>query len=92
MVVKGFAILMCPGEFTIKELAEKVIGLTNSKSKLIFLPLPKDDPTQRKPVIDLAKKELDGWEPKINLDQGLVKTIEYFDGLLKRNEVESYGR
>jgi len=81
-----------PGEFTIKELAEKVIGLTGATSKLIFLPLPQDDPTQRKPVIDLAKKELNGWEPKINLDQGLVKTIEYFDGLLKRNEIESYGR
>lgn len=81
-----------PDEFTIKELAEKVIALTGATSKLVFLPLPQDDPTQRKPVIELAKKELDGWEPKINLDQGLVKTIEYFDGLLKRNEIESYGR
>jgi UDP-glucuronate decarboxylase len=81
-----------PGEFTIKELAEKVISLTGSGSKLIYLPLPKDDPTQRKPDISLARKELDGWEPNIQLDEGLKRTIEYFDGLLKRNEVTSYGR
>jgi len=81
-----------PGEFTIKELAEKVIQLTGSASKLIYLPLPKDDPTQRKPHISLAQKELDGWEPKIQLEAGLLKTIAYFDGLLKQNKVESYGR
>ncbi len=81
-----------PGEFTIKELAEKVIQLTGSASKLIYLPLPKDDPTQRKPDISLAQKELDGWEPKIQLEAGLLKTIAYFDGLLKQNKVESYGR
>lgn len=72
-----------PGEFTMIELAEKILKLTNSKSKLIHLPLPKDDPMQRKPVIDLAKKELNGWEPKVQLEEGLVKTISYFDNLLK---------
>jgi UDP-glucuronate decarboxylase len=66
-----------PGEFTMLELAEKVIALTGSNSKIIHKPLPQDDPTQRQPVIDLAKKELD-WEPKIPLDEGLKKTIEYF--------------
>ena len=66
-----------PGEFTMLELAEKVISLTGSKSKIVHRPLPQDDPTQRKPVIDLAKKELD-WEPRIPLDEGLVKTIAYF--------------
>ena len=66
-----------PGEFTMLELAEKVIALTGSDSKIIHTPLPQDDPTQRQPVIDLAKKELD-WEPKIPLDEGLKKTIEYF--------------
>lgn len=66
-----------PVEFTIKELAEKVIAFTNSRSQIIYLPLPQDDPTQRKPVIELAKKELN-WEPKIDLDEGLAKTIEYF--------------
>jgi UDP-glucuronate decarboxylase len=66
-----------PGEFTILELAEKVIRMTGSKSKLVFMPLPEDDPMQRQPDITLAKKEL-GWEPKISLDEGLVKTIAYF--------------
>lgn len=71
-----------PDEFTIKQLAEKVIDITGSKSKLVYKPLPSDDPMQRQPVIDLAKKEL-GWEPKVKLESGLVKTIAYFDGLLK---------
>jgi UDP-glucuronate decarboxylase len=66
-----------PGEFTVKELAEKVIKLTKSKSKLIFTDLPEDDPMQRCPVIDLAKEKLD-WEPKIMLEAGLQKTIAYF--------------
>lgn len=66
-----------PGEFTMLELAEKVIKLTKSNSKLIFQPLPADDPMQRKPDISLAKKELD-WEPKINLEEGLGRTIDYF--------------
>ena len=66
-----------PGEFTMLELAEKVITLTGSKSKIVYKPLPQDDPTQRKPVIEMAKREL-GWEPKIDLDEGLKKTIDYF--------------
>ena len=71
-----------PVEFTIKELAEKIIDMTGSKSKLSLNPLPQDDPKQRQPDITLAKKEL-GWEPKIKLEQGLKKTIEYFDNLIK---------
>lgn len=67
-----------PGEFTMLRLAEEIIKLTNSSSKITFLPLPQDDPLQRQPVIDLAKKELDDWEPKIPLQEGLVKTIDYF--------------
>lgn len=66
-----------PGEFTMLELANLVLELTESKSKLVFMPLPQDDPMQRKPVIDLAKKEL-GWEPTVPLREGLVKTIDYF--------------
>ena len=66
-----------PGEFTMLELAEKVIAQTDTKSKLIFKPLPSDDPKQRRPDITKAKKEL-GWEPKIVLDKGLEKTIAYF--------------
>jgi UDP-glucuronate decarboxylase len=66
-----------PGEFTIKELAEKIIKATKSKSKIIYKPLPSDDPKQRKPEITLAKKNLK-WEPKIKLDEGLKPTIEYF--------------
>ncbi|MCK5784143.1 MAG: SDR family oxidoreductase [Desulfobacterales bacterium] len=71
-----------PNEFTIKELAEKVIDLTGSKSKLINKPLPTDDPTQRKPDITVARKKLE-WEPKIELDEGLKKTIAYFENLMK---------
>ncbi|SFU13126.1 UDP-glucuronate decarboxylase [Algoriphagus locisalis] len=70
-----------PGEFTMLELAQQIIELTNSKSKIIFLPLPQDDPMQRRPVIELAKKELD-WEPTINLREGLTKTIEYFESVI----------
>ena len=66
-----------PGEFTIRELAEIVIRLTGSNSKLIYQELPEDDPKQRKPNIDLAKKEL-GWEPSVILEEGLRKTIDYF--------------
>lgn len=75
-----------PVEFTMLELAQLVIELTNSKSKIIHLPLPQDDPMQRQPVIDLAKKELNGWEPKIHLREGLGKTINYFDGLINSNK------
>ena len=73
-----------PNEFTILQLAETVIDLTGSKSGIVFRPLPSDDPTQRCPDITRAKQTLD-WEPKIQLREGLGKTIEYFDGLLKRN-------
>jgi len=66
-----------PGEFTMLELAEMVIRLTGSESKLIHMPLPSDDPLQRKPVIELAKEKLD-WQPTIALEEGLKKTIEYF--------------
>ncbi len=69
-----------PGEFTIRELAELVIELTASSSRLTFLPLPNDDPLQRKPDITLAKDKL-GWEPKVPLREGLLKTIEYFRGI-----------
>jgi UDP-glucuronate decarboxylase len=71
-----------PVEFTMLELAEQIIELTGSKSKLVFRPLPQDDPMQRKPVIDLAKQEL-GWEPKVDLRTGLISTIAYFDNLLQ---------
>ena len=66
-----------PVEFTIRSLAEMVIKLTGSKSKIVFLPLPQDDPRQRKPDISLAKKELN-WEPTVDLETGLGRTIEYF--------------
>lgn len=67
-----------PGEFTMLELAEEIIKQTNSQSKIIHLPLPQDDPLQRKPDIVMAKEKLDGWEPTITLNEGLKKTIEYF--------------
>jgi len=66
-----------PREFTIKELAEKIIELTKSSSRLIYEPLPQDDPLQRQPNISLARKELN-WQPVVHLDEGLKKTIEYF--------------
>jgi UDP-glucuronate decarboxylase len=66
-----------PGEFTIRELAEKVIELTGSSSKILFMPLPSDDPRQRRPDISIAKEKL-GWEPRISLEDGLRRTIEYF--------------
>ena len=71
-----------PVEFTILELAEKVIDLTGSKSKISFKPLPSDDPKQRRPDISLAKEEL-SWQPRVQLDEGLKKTIDYFDHLFK---------
>lgn len=73
-----------PGEFTIRELAEKVLQLIpESKSRLVFKPLPSDDPMQRQPDISLAKEKL-GWEPKVALDDGLKKTIEYFRTVVKQ--------
>lgn len=71
-----------PGEFTMLELAEKVIELTGSKSRIIFEPLPQDDPRQRKPDISLAEKELGGWQPEIKLNEGLQYTIDYFRKLI----------
>jgi UDP-glucuronate decarboxylase len=71
-----------PNEFTIRELAEKVIALTGSRSKIVMQPLPSDDPTQRQPDIALARERL-GWSPRVQLEEGLRKTIEYFDQLLK---------
>ena len=71
-----------PNEFTMLELAQAVISLTNSKSKIIHMALPQDDPKQRQPDISLAKEKLQGWEPKIELNEGLGKTIAYFDSLL----------
>jgi len=67
-----------PEEFTMIELAEKILELTKSKSKLVFQKLPQDDPLRRKPNISLAKKELNNWEPKVNLNAGLKRTIVYF--------------
>ena len=71
-----------PGEFTIRELAEKTLEITGSKSELINMPLPQDDPTQRQPDISLAKEKLD-WEPAIKLEQGLEKTIDYFRAVIQ---------
>ena len=73
-----------PGEFTIKQLAEKVVEMTGSKSEISYHPLPQDDPTQRCPNISAAKEHLD-WEPKIALNEGLVKTVAFFEDLLRRN-------
>jgi UDP-glucuronate decarboxylase len=72
-----------PVEFTIRELAEKVLELTGSRSKLIYKPLPVDDPRQRQPDITLARQEL-GWSPTVPLAEGLVKTIAYFESLLQQ--------
>ncbi|MFA6569456.1 MAG: UDP-glucuronic acid decarboxylase family protein [Victivallales bacterium] len=72
-----------PGEFTMIELAEKVIEMTGSSSNLVFRPLPKDDPVRRKPDISKAEKIL-GWHPSVSLDEGLKKTIEYFSSILKK--------
>jgi UDP-glucuronate decarboxylase len=72
-----------PAEFTIRELAEKVITLTGSKAELIYRPLPSDDPKQRQPDISLARQTLD-WTPTIELEEGLKKTIAYFDEVLKK--------
>ena len=70
-----------PGEFTMLQLAETVLKLSGSKSKIIHQPLPSDDPKQRQPNIELAKAKL-GWEPKVNLEDGLKETIAYFKSLI----------
>ena len=71
-----------PGEFSMLELANEVIRITGSKAKIVFEPLPQDDPKQRKPDISLAFEKLDGWKPTVKLEEGLSKTIAYFDELL----------
>ncbi len=73
-----------PSEFTILEMANLIIELTKSKSKIVFNTLPQDDPCQRKPDIGLARKTLDGWEPKLSLREGLIKTIDYFKNTIKQ--------
>jgi UDP-glucuronate decarboxylase len=72
-----------PDEFSIRTLAEQVVALTGSKSRIVYRPLPSDDPMQRKPDISLARKEL-AWEPKFPLEEGLLRTIDYFEKLLGR--------
>lgn len=80
-----------PTEFTIKQLAENVIDLTGAKLKLVYRPLPSDDPKQRQP--DIAKaKELLGWQPKVHLKDGLARTIAYFEGLLQEGDPLIVGR
>ena len=71
-----------PNEFTMLELAKAVLNLTGSKSKLVYKPMPQDDPKQRKPDISLAHEKLDGWKPKIELNEGLIKTISYFENVI----------
>lgn len=71
-----------PHEFTMLELANEIKELTGSKSKITYMPLPDDDPVQRQPDISLAKEKLNGWEPKVELREGLKKTIEYFENLI----------
>jgi UDP-glucuronate decarboxylase len=75
-----------PNEFSMLELAQEILSITGSASKIIHQPLPEDDPTQRKPDISLAKEKLANWEPEVQLRQGLEKTIAYFDHLLKTNK------
>jgi len=73
-----------PNEFSMLELAREVLDITGSSSKIIHKPLPQDDPTQRKPDISLAQEMLDGWEPRVQLRNGLRLTVEYFDKLLSK--------
>jgi UDP-glucuronate decarboxylase len=74
-----------PNEFSILELAERVIALTGSTARIVYQPLPEDDPLQRQPNITLAKEQL-GWEPKIQLEEGLKRTIDYFKNMTERSE------
>ncbi|WP_167609236.1 UDP-glucuronic acid decarboxylase family protein [Maribellus sediminis] len=76
-----------PGEFTMLELASEILDITGSKSKIIHLPLPKDDPIQRQPDISQAREKLGGWEPKVPLREGLEKTIAYFDKLIREEKI-----
>ena len=78
-----------PSEFTIEELAQQIIEMTGTRSRIEYKPLPEDDPMQRQPDVGMAKRDL-GWEPKVNLANGLGKTISYFERLLsERGELES---
>jgi UDP-glucuronate decarboxylase len=88
-LIEGMVRMMddTPDEFTIAELAREVISLTGSKSKIVHLPLPADDPQQRQPDISLARNMLGGWEPKIQLRDGLLKTIAYFEEVLSRGGI-----
>jgi UDP-glucuronate decarboxylase len=70
-----------PREFTVMQLAHEILKITKSPSQIVFRPIPQDDPVQRRPDITLARKEL-GWEPKIQLEEGLEKTIDYFSGII----------
>jgi UDP-glucuronate decarboxylase len=72
-----------PREFTIMELAEMILKMTGSGSRIVHLPLPQDDPVQRKPIISRAKAQLNDWEPLVGLEEGLERTIAYFNKLLK---------
>ena len=74
-----------PGEFTILELAKTIVSMTGSSSEIVFQPLPPDDPAQRQPDISLARKVL-GWQPRIELREGLVETIRYFQEILKTDK------
>ena len=71
-----------PKEFSIRELAERVVALTGSRSKLVFKPLPSDDPMQRQPDISVARRVLE-WQPKVELEEGLRKTVAYFQTLVR---------
>jgi UDP-glucuronate decarboxylase len=75
-----------PGEFTIKQLAEMVIELTGSRSQMVYRPLPADDPMQRQPNIERAREYLNDWQPQVQLEEGLRKTIAFFDGLLTADD------
>jgi len=77
-----------PHEFSMLELAREIIDLTGSSSDIVYQPLPEDDPVQRQPDISLARKELDNWSPQVQLREGLIKTIAYFEELLKKGAVE----
>jgi UDP-glucuronate decarboxylase len=79
-----------PNEFTIGELAEKILAITGSKSKIVKRPLPEDDPRQRQPNITLAEKLL-GWRPTVELDEGLRYTIGYFEMLLREQDKSTAG-
>jgi UDP-glucuronate decarboxylase len=76
-----------PGEFTMLELAHEILDITGSKSKIVYQPLPEDDPVQRQPDISLAKEKLNNWEPVVPLRVGLEKTIDYFEHLLSSEKI-----